>query len=293
MNYTRNHSLLICFLAYVLAILSGAAVVVLTPELSNLVRIGLADLMATLVIFIFSFAFRNSSMYDPYWSVIPIAISGFWILEAGSEANLIRQFLVFSLVLMWGTRLTLNWSRGWTGMDHEDWRYSDLALKTGKAYWLVSFSGIHMFPTFLVFLGCLPLIPAISSSQPLGYADWFAFFFTLGAILIETISDEQLKSFKKTPTGPFLNSGMWAYSRHPNYFGEVAFWTGLFLFALGLDPSVNYWTGIGALSMLLLFLFISIPMMDKRHMKSRPGYGEYKQRVSGFFPWVSKNENLQ
>jgi len=289
MNYTGNQSFLICLLAYSLAILSGALVVVLTPGMSDLLRIAIADLIATLVIFIFSFVFRNSSMYDPYWSVIPIAIAVFWILQAGPEANLIRQVLVFSLVLIWGIRLTLNWARGWTGLAQEDWRYVDLAQKTGKAYWLVSFSGIHMFPTILVFLGCLPLIPVLSSTEPLGFGDWFAFVFTIAAIFIETVSDEQLKSFKKAPTGPFLKSGLWAYSRHPNYFGEVSFWVGLFLFALGLNPSMNYWTGIGALGMLLLFLFISIPMMDKRHLKSRPGYEEYQRQVSGFFPWFPGN----
>ena len=285
MIYTRNQSFLICLIAYVLAILSGVIVVVMTPGMANLLRIGLADLSATLVIFIFSFLFRNSSLYDPYWSVIPIFIAIFWCINAGPEANALRQLMVFALVLLWGVRLTFNWARGWSGLHHEDWRYRDLAVKTGKMYWLVSFSGIHMFPTILVFAGCLPLIPIMSSSQPLGLADALAFFFTLGAVLFETVSDEQLLAFKKKPIGPFLRSGLWAYSRHPNYFGEVSFWVGLFLFALGLSPGSNYWTGIGALGMIILFLFISIPMMDQRHLLSRPGYDDYLNQVSSFFPW--------
>lgn len=285
MIYTRNQSFLICVIAYCLAILSGVIVVIVTAGMSNLVRIGLADLAATVVIFIFSLLFRNSSLYDPYWSVIPIAIAFFWIAEGGPEANGIRQILVFSLVLIWGVRLTFNWARGWSGLEHEDWRYRDLAQKTGRMYWLVSFSGIHLFPTILVLAGCLPLIPVMSSSQPLGFVDGLAFLFTLGALLFETVSDEQLVAFKKKPSGPFLRSGLWAYSRHPNYFGEVSFWVGLFLFALGLSPESNYWTGLGAGGMLFLFLFISIPMMDKRHLHSRVGYDDYINRVSGFFPW--------
>ena len=285
MKYTRSQSFAICLLTYVLAILAGVVVVIWTSGMNDLIRIGLADIATTVVVFIFSFNFRNSSLYDPYWSVIPIAIAIFWIIQATGSPNQIRQILVLGLVIFWGARLTYNWARGWPGLHHEDWRYVDLSDKSGKMYWLVSFGGIHLFPTVLVLLGCLPMIPIMSDPSPLQLTDWLAGAFTLSAILIETFSDEQLRAFKKEPKGAFLRTGLWAYSRHPNYFGEVTFWVGIFLFALGLAPSANLWTGIGALGMLILFLFISIPMMDRRHVAQREGYEEYRKKVSAFVPW--------
>jgi len=287
-RYSKGVSLLIVLVAYVTAILAGIYIARLFDYQHSLIDVAIADIAATIVIFIFSFLLNNSSMYDPYWSVIPIPIAYYWMM-INPEGNSTRQWIIFLLVTFWGIRLTFNWVRGWPGLHHEDWRYVDLVRKHGKLYWLVSFSGIHMFPTILVYAGMVPVVFGMASKAPFNLIDYLAIIVTFSAVLIEWISDEQLKAFKLkvTEKGAFIKSGLWAYSRHPNYFGEVSFWFGLFLFAFAKSPFF-FWTGIGALVMIILFVFISIPLMDERHQTTRIGYGEHMKKVSGLAPWFKR-----
>ena len=282
-------SFFIVIIAYALAISAGIYVADISGYEGPLVQVAIADVVATIVIFLFSLTLRNSSMYDPYWSVIPIVIAYYWMIYFPEQGNSTRQWIVFGLVAYWGLRLTLNWARSWPGLHHEDWRYEDLSNKTGKAYWLVSFSGIHLFPTVLVFGGMVPVLYIMSSDAPLNFIDYLAAFVTFGAVTIEWISDEQLKSFKRNNTvqGAFVKDGLWAYSRHPNYFGEVAFWVGLFLFAIACSTEY-YWTGVGALAMILLFALYSVPAMDERSRENKEGYADYMDRVSAIIPWFPK-----
>jgi steroid 5-alpha reductase family enzyme len=117
-----------------------------------------ADVAATLIVYAFSMRLDNGSVYDPYWSVAPPLIALYWISHA-STASGTRQVLVTALVFAWGIRLTYNWARSWPGLHHEDWRYLDLYAKAPK--WLISLTGVHLFPTIQVFLGCLALVPAL------------------------------------------------------------------------------------------------------------------------------------
>jgi steroid 5-alpha reductase family enzyme len=236
-----------------------------------------ADVAATLAIFVFSFLFRNSSFYDAYWSVAPLLIGVYWMAGAKSiGVDPTRQQLVLLLVAAWGARLTWNWARGWGGLGHEDWRYGMLAKRTGPFYWVVSLAGIHMMPTIWVFLGCLPLYPALSVGiAPLGVLDAVAFGVTASAIAIESVADKQLLRFRRAGAAAdaLLDSGVWGWSRHPNYFGEMLFWWGLFLFGIAAAPEW-WWTGIGALSITLMFRFVSLPMIETRMLERRPGYAQ-------------------
>ena len=279
--------------AYVAALVVAAIVVTAAPKLGVAAQplhvAALADLAATLVVFAASFALDNSSVYDPYWSVAPMALAP-WLAAQPSAAGapLARQILVIGLVTFWGLRLTYNWARGFRGLAHEDWRYVDLRRKTGRAYWLVSLTGIHLMPTVMVYLGCLALSPALTSPRPLGPLDALAAAVTLAAVLIELTADEQLLAFREERReGEILARGLWAFSRHPNYFGEVSFWWGLLLFALAADPGA-WWSGAGAAAITALFLFVSIPMLDKRSVARRPEYAEHMKRVSALVPWFPR-----
>lgn len=279
--------------AYAVALGVAWLVVAWMPWAHPLVAAGAADVAATFVIFGFSFAFRNSSFYDPYWSVAPIPIA-FWLAAhpMAEVALPARQVLVLVLVGAWGARLTYNWLRGWQGLHHEDWRYEKLADDTGKAYWLVSLTGIHLFPTVLVFLGCLALWPALVVGRgDLGLVDALAVFVTAGAIVIEGVADNQLRAFVKTNRDPqrIMDTGLWSWSRHPNYFGETSFWWGVWLFGVAADPSI-WWTVVGPLAMTGLFVFISIPMMEKRMLAKRPHYAEHQRRVSSLVPLPPKRQ---
>jgi steroid 5-alpha reductase family enzyme len=246
-----------------------------------------ADVVATVVIFIFSRRYRNSSFYDPYWSVIPPLLAIYWYCanaQAGVDAG--RALLVIGLAWLWGIRLTANWATFWGGLTHEDWRYPLVRERAGRFTFLADFFGIHFYPTVQVFLGCLPIYAVMTRGQaPLGWLDGVAAAVTLGAIAIETIADLQLHAFIKTrQPGTFIQSGLWGWSRHPNYFGEVGFWWGLMLFGLAAAPEAWWWIMPGAVTMLVMFLGASIPFMDKRNLQRKPAYAEYMRRTSALLP---------
>jgi steroid 5-alpha reductase family enzyme len=291
MNISKSKSLLIILLAYVVAFVVAFFFTKANATENHLVNAALADLLGTVVIFMFSVVLSNSSTYDPYWSVAPFPIALYWYIANYTPEINLRHIIVLLLLFWWGARLTYNWARGWTGLSHEDWRYRMLAEKTGNAYWAVSFLGIHFFPTVMVFLGLLPVYVIMISNAPLNIIDAIAIVVTTGAILIETVSDNQLRKHvlnKDRDKDMPLNTGLWKYSRHPNYFGEISFWGGFFIFALAISTDL-YWTGIGFLAMVILFVFISIPMMEKRQRENKPGYESYRSKVSMLIPWPPKS----
>ncbi len=274
-------------LAYAVATAAAWAIVTFVPLSDPLRTAALADAVATVVIFGCSVALSNSSMYDPYWSVAPPALFAYWLIEGEPSA---RAWIALALVVLWGARLTWNFVRGWPGLHHEDWRYVDLRAKSGAAYWLVSFLGIHLFPTVLTFVGSLSLyVVAASPARPLGVLDGVAALLTLGAVTIEAVADEQLRAHTRSnpPRGSICERGLWRHSRHPNYFGEIGVWWGLSLFALAADSS-KLWVLAGPLSITALFAFISIPMIDRRMVARRPAYAEHMKRVSGLVPWFRR-----
>ena len=255
-----------------------------------------ADIAATVAIFIFSRLYKNSSFYDAYWSVIPPLIALYWALEATAiEATAVavdgtRAWLVIVLVWLWGIRLTVNWATYWPGLEHEDWRYGPIKTNAGKWNALADFSAIHLFPTVIVFVACLPIYAAVAmDARPLNWLDYVAAAVTALAIIIELLSDIQLHRFlAHRKEGEIMKTGLWAYSRHPNYFGEWLFWAGLALFGIAAVPSAWWWVLPGSVAMLIMFLVASIPMIDKRSVERRPEYEAHMARVSGFVPWFPK-----
>src|SRR5262249_27767303 len=158
---------------------------------------------ATAVVFAASVIVDNSSVYDPYWSVAPMVIAPWLAAHAAPGVPAARQIVVVALVTAWGARLTWNWARGWPGLAHEDWRYVEIRGPPGRAYWPVSFIGIHLMPTVWVYLGSLSLIPALASgTRPLGALDLAAAAVTAGAIAIEAIADQQLRAFRRGGPAP-------------------------------------------------------------------------------------------
>ncbi len=210
-----------------------------------------------------------------------------------AEGSQLRRLMVLALITWWAARLTYNWVLRWRGLRDEDWRYAEMRPKAGALYWPVSFLGFHLMPTVTVFLGCLPVYVVVTSpGAGFGILDVIALGVTAGAILIESISDRQLRHFiaSKPPDKAMMNRGLWAFSRHPNYFGEVLFWWGLFLFGLAAAPTALAWIWLGPICMTALFLGISVPMMDRRMLRRRPTYADQMRRVSGLIPWPPRRD---
>lgn len=277
--------------AYGVATLVAVSVAWAVPWQHPLAVTLAADVAATVVVFAFSLRFDNSSFYDPYWSVAPIPIACYWALASPSAGvSVARQLLVLTLVGVWGLRLTSNWVRGWRGLRHEDWRYVDLRAKTGAAYWWVSFGGLHLVPTLIVFLACLPLFPALSTgTRPFGGLDVVAAGVTAAAIWIEARADRELREFRSSAhdSSQLLATGLWGHSRHPNYFGEIGFWFGLLLFGLAASPAA-IWVAVGLLAIVLMFRFASLPMIEARMRERRPEFEERMRDTPMLVPRIRR-----
>jgi len=273
-------------LAYGVALAAALLVGFLLRAKHPVVVAAVADVSATCVVFAFSRGHDNSSFYDPYWSLAPIPMALYWAAR-NPDFPEVRAVLALLLVTVWGVRLTANWVARWRGSRDEDFRYQEIRQRTGRWYWPASFLSIHLMPTAWVFLGMLPLYPALARPRPgLGWLDVLATLVTATAIAIEAAADAQLRRFLRArrDAEAVLDTGLWALSRHPNYFGEVLFWWGLFLFGVGAAPGWA-WTAVGPVSITLLFVLVSVPWMDRRMLSRHPGWAQHLRSTSALFPW--------
>lgn len=287
---TRSKSILISLLTYAVTILLVAFSMRYYNEYPVLYRIALADLIGTVLIFVGSVIFNNSSMYDPYWSVKPLVIGIYYFMLVPVGAVSLIQLLALLMIGLYAVRLTTNFYRDWPGFTHEDWRYRNFRKQFPAAYWLVSFFGIHFFPTLMVYLGCLPMLIIFTEPVQFPILAWAGLFLLLVSVLLAFIADEQMRKYRKNPLhkGKTMQSGLWSVSRHPNYLGEILTWWGLLL--VGLASGWQYWwTGTGALVITLMFVFISIPLIEKYALGRRKDYADYIRSTPMLLPSGKKN----
>ncbi len=282
-------SLIIVLIYYVIALVASCLFILYYQDkVGQVVCLLIADIIATVIIYFGSYFCKNSSIYDPYWSIVPPLILLFWLFNIDVLNMNNIYFLAFS-ILFWAIRLTYNWVRGWKGFEDEDWRYINLREKTGKYYQFVNFFGIHLFPTIIVFVCCLPFRYVIQKDST-DINIFLGFIVCFIGVLYEIIGDQQLYNFRQLKSNNIIYSGLWKYSRHPNYYGEILFWWGLFIY--GVD-SINFiplffWP----ISMTLMFLYVSIPWIEKKILLTRPDYSKYQAKVHILFPEVTVIKNL-
>lgn len=237
----------------------------------------LLDVIATILIYIIGYIGKSPSFYDPYWSIQTWVFYLFILLETGNWN--VGTILVFVALTFYSARLTANFFIGFDDLKYIDWRYRMLRVQSGKYFQVVNFFGIHMMPTLLVYLASIPffLYAAYWTFNPL---DIIGLTVMVGAVVLEMVSDMQMKKWCATRRSKedVIDVGLWRYSRHPNYLGEISFWFGgAFLIFAHIDQW--YWMS-GAVAILLLFLFVSIPMIEKNFASYKPGYADYKKEVS-------------
>lgn len=279
-----NRSRWFVTLIYALLFIIGVILYFKLPFENLVYKLLAIDVVLTVLIAIVGLLVKNDSMYDPYWSLIPFLMLIYWIDATHIQEFNTRIFIMIILVSWWSWRLTYNWIRGWKGIKHEDWRYIDLRKKTKAFYPLVSFLGIQLFPTLIVFAAALPMESVFTSSETINTSDIIGGILMLTGILLEIFADIQMHEFHINPDnkGNVINIGLWKYSRHPNYLGEISFWWGIYVLSLATNPPAYYISG--AIAITLLFLFISIPMMEKR-MESKIDFAAYKKRTPILIPW--------
>ena len=192
---SKAQSLTLVGIAYVVAIAVGAAWLVWGVHTGRLwLDTLIADVLATLVIFVFSRVYGNSSFYDAYWSVIPPVLLFYWWSQSGVQQ--LRCWLIAVVVVLWAIRLTANWLYAFPGLHHEDWRYPMFRERAGRWEFVVDLVTIHLIPTLLVFAGMLPVYVAVT--RPGGDIGWLtdiAFVVGLAAVILELVADVQMHRF--------------------------------------------------------------------------------------------------
>ena len=270
------------FAAVAVVYILAAIVGIVTYRALNLswwLSLLIADAVATVFTFIFSLIFKNASVYDPYWSVQPpIILIAFAI---GKELTLLGVLLLIA-VLFWAIRLTANWAYTFKSLEHQDWRYTMLQEKTGVFYPFINFTGIHMVPTLIVYACILPAVYAVRNGIVANVGSVLFICVSLGAATMQGIADIQMHQFRKNKNSTFIRNGLWKYSRHPNYLGEILMWWGIGLAVVCAAPQAWYLL-LGALLNTVLFLVVSIPMADNRQSR-KEGFTEYKKQTRMLLP---------
>lgn len=277
----KAFGLLILLLIYIVAIcIGGLCFILLKDYMHYLFAILIADVVATVFVWGTGLICKTASVYDPYWSLQTFFFYlGMLILNQNWNFYTITALVV---IFLYSFRLTYNFIKGFHDLSYVDWRYQMLKEKSGKLFQIVNLFGICLFPTLVVYSASIPLfIYAFMPANELSWLDLIGSFVILFGTLLEFVADGQMKRFIKNRTSKseVINVGLWKYSRHPNYLGEILIWFGASLILV--IGHIQYWYClIGAIINLLMFLFISIPMEEKHMLAYKPEIGDYIKRTS-------------
>lgn len=296
-NYPKACSVALIAAIYVLA---GVVGVLFFNKLTSLAlnpvwALLWADVLATVIVWLFGLLFENVSVYDPYWSVFPPVAFLLWAFYTHTWSIPVILLLVASWY--WGWRLTRNWFITFKGIGHEDWRYTQYRSKHPLLFHLINLFGLNMMPTLVVFAAMLPGLKLYEWG--FSFLDVYnqcregihcllttsihlcvGFLVCIAAATIQLIADKQIHVFRAANPGQYCNVGLWKHGRHPNYFGEIMFWWGIWMMYCvlgGID-----WLICGPIAMTALFVCISIPLMEKRQLQNKPGYAEYRKQTRMF-----------
>lgn len=241
-----------------------------------------------ILIWLVSLRMKNAGIIDIFWGLGFVIIA--WITFFVAEGYITRKLILTLMTTIWGLRLSIHLFLRNAGQA-EDRRYTAMRKKMGDGFWWKSLFTIFCFQAVLLWLISIPVQMGQVSPLPdritvpdvLGIIIW-----TMG-ITMESVSDIQLARFKSDSRNrqKVMNTGLWRYSRHPNYFGESLVWWGTWCVAL----SVPYGTSAIISPVLITFLLLRVSgvrLLEKNISKRRPDYEDYIRRTSAFFPWFPK-----
>lgn len=243
---------------------------------------------------------KDTSWVDRLWSIVPVVY--LWIFAASVGFADPRVNVMAVLVTLWGARLTFNFARkgGYSGV--EDYRWA--VLRARMAPWqfqLFNLFFIVIYQMALLVLITLPALTALEHPTPFGPLDVALTVLFLLALAGETVADQQQWNFHvskkeqldagQEPSSPFVQTGLWRFSRHPNFFFEQTQWWLIYLFAAVAAGTVLIWTVAGAA--LLTALFIGSTIFTESITRSKyPAYAAYQSRVSPIIPWIPRRESV-
>ncbi len=250
--------------------------------------VGAVILSLMFVLWLLSLALRNSSIVDIFWGTgfVIVAWAAFLLTPDGF---LPRKLLLAGLVTVWGLRLSIHILRRNWGKP-EDFRYAKWREESGPSWWWYSFLKVFLLQGVLLWVISAPLVAAQAASLParLGLLDALGLVVWIVGFFFETAGDAQLERFKSDPSnrGRLLTTGVWRFTRHPNYFGDAAQWWGYFLIA---GSAGAWWTVFSPMLMTLLLMRVSgVALLEKTLIETKPGYREYARATSAFVPWFPR-----
>jgi steroid 5-alpha reductase family enzyme len=249
----------------------------------------LVSLALVLPVWAASLPLRDASLADRVWPLLVAAPAGVYAYGAGLDA---RGVLMLAVMLGWAMRLGLhigvrNWGHG------EDRRYRDMRARNSPHFGLKSLYLVFGLQAVLAWVVGWPVLAALAAagSPPLGLLDAIGLLVAGGGLLIETVADAQLTRFRRSPhaQGAVMDRGLWAWSRHPNYFGEACIWWGLGLMGVAGGGFAAAWCLVSPLMMTVLLLKVSgVALLEHDIAERRPAYRDYIARTSAFVPWPPK-----
>lgn len=248
---------------------------------------------AVLIIFVYMTALfllalwqKDNSIADVAWGPGFILVAWLTLFIYGSFTA--RQLIASLLVFIWGMRLSIRIYLRNRGKG-EDIRYRKWREEWGKSFVVRSYLQVFLLQGGILLLNITPvLFINTSGSAAFGFIDFLGLLVWISGFVFESVSDLQLDRFMKDPgsRGKIMNSGLWRYSRHPNYFGEVTMWWGIYI--LALSEPWGWASIIGPLTISSMILFVSGVPMTERLMEKIPGFADYKSRTSIFIPWFPR-----
>lgn len=229
-----------------------------------------------------SLVLRDAGIADVAWGLAFTVIAwACWLAGDGSHAMLLAAVAT----TVWGLRLAIHIGRRNLGHE-EDRRYQKMREKRGSAFWIWSLFGVFLLQGTIALVVSTPLQSlGAQSPESIGWLSWVGLAVFLVGLAFEAIGDAQLTAFKSDPDnkGQVMDRGLWKYTRHPNYFGDVTVWWGLWVVAVGSGAA--WWTAFGPLVMTFFILRVSgVTMLESDMSSRRPGYEEYVRRTSAFIP---------
>jgi len=237
-----------------------------------------------------SLAYRNVTIVDSLWGLGFVMVA--WLTFFMSDGYVNRKLLLAVAVTLWGLRLSIylswrNWGKG------EDPRYGSWRENSGDRFWLISLFKVFILQALFLWVISVAVQIGQLASTPnrLTWLDGLGVIVWLTGFLFESLGDWQLAQFKTDPAnkGRVMDRGLWAYTRHPNYFGEFLVWWGIFLITLSTPNS--WWTILSPIAISAVLLKMTgIPLTEQELVKNRPGYSEYVKRTSAFVPWLPAKE---
>lgn len=224
---------------------------------------------------------ENVSFVDSLWSLFFLLAAIVFAIEL--EALSTRSVLLLALVAIWALRLSLHITvRNWG--EPEDHRYQTIRANNEPGFVVKSLYIVFGLQGLLAWIIAAPLLPAMAAGPALGVLDYVAVALWLFGFFFEAVGDYQLSRFKADPEsrGRVLDTGLWRYTRHPNYFGEFCIWWAFWLFAASAGA---WWTVFSPILMSFLLLRVSgVAMLEKTIEERRPKYAEYVRSTNAFFP---------